>query len=502
MSKYCYFDTIVNCIKYSYCQKNVVLVILFLLTILDFQNLYGQIDIHTDTLQDNIEGISKTNYLMIEGLQIIGNRRTKEQVILRELSFEIGDVFLEDDMLALFEEDKSKLIRTRLFLSVDIEHHKLSANKINVLIKVIERWYIFPFPIFKIHARNFNDWWQNLDRDFNRTSYGAKFYHYNIRGRNEKLKLQAQFGFIKDFEIRYQIPYLTKRQKNGLLIGVGYRQNNQIVFETRENKQKFIDFGNIAGDASYAYFTFTNRPSFYTTNSFTIAYQKNNIHDSIAILNPNYFQNSAESESYFRLKYRLKKDHRNEVSYPLRGYLLDFSINKLGLGISNDINQLEVNINYYRFFDLSKNYYLSTRIGGKFNALNNSSYKNARAIGYKPNSIRGYELYVVDGQSFILHKTTFKKRLFKAEGKLGFLKAKQFNTIPIAVYLKTYFDWGYVSNNIGIAEQKNSLANQFLYGTGLGLDIVTYYDFVLRIEYSLNNNGDTGFFINFKSDLK
>ncbi len=492
-----------NVIKYLYRHNNYAIGALILLCmLLNLQNLYGQVDVHADTLQNNIKSVAKTDYLMIKDIQIIGNKRTKEQVILRELSFEIGDVFLEDDLSALFEEDKNKLTRTRLFLSIDIEYHKLSDNKVNVLIKVTERWYIFPFPIFKIHARNFNDWWQNLDHDFNRTSYGIKFYQYNIRGRNEKLKLQAQFGYIKDFEIRYQIPYLTKSQKNGLSMGVGYTQNNQIGYKTQENKQKFIDFGNKAGDASFAYFTFTNRPSFYTTNSFTLAYQQNNVHDSIAILNPHYFQNNAESESYFRLKYSLKKDHRNEVSYPLRGYLLDFSINKLGLGISDDINQLQINLNYFKFFDLNKNYYLSTRIGGGLNALNNSSYKNARALGYKPNALRGYELYVVDGQSFALHKTTFKKRLFKTEGKLGFLKAKQFNTIPIAVYLKTYFDWGYVSNNNGLVEQKNSLANQFLYGTGLGLDIVTYYDFVLRIEYSLNNNGDTGFFINFKSDLK
>ncbi len=490
------------CIKFSCRHINCSISILFLVAMLNFQNVYGQIDNNADTLQNSIEEVSKVDYLMIEDIQMIGNKRTKEQIILRELSFEIGDVLLESDLSALFKEDKNKLIRTRLFLSVDIEYNKLPSNKVSVLIKVSERWYIFPFPIFKIHARNFNDWWQNLDHDFNRTSYGIKFYQYNIRGRNEKLKLQAQFGFIKDFEIRYQIPYLNKTQKNGLSMGVGYTQNNQIVFETRENKQKFIDFGNTTGDASYAYLIFTNRPSFYSTNSLTIAYQKDNVHDSIAILNPNYFQNGTASQYYFRLKYQFKKDHRNEVAYPLHGYLLDFSINKLGLGISDDINQLEVSINYFKFIDLNKNYYLSTRIGGEFNALNNSSYKNARAIGYKPNSIRGYELYVVDGQNFVLHKTTFKKQLFKAEGTIPFLKAKQFKTVPIAVYLKTYFDWGYVSNDYSNSEQQNSLTNQFLYGTGLGLDIVTYYDFVLRIEYSLNNNGDTGFFINFKSDLK
>ncbi len=38
-------------------------------------------------------------------------------------------------------------------------------------------------------------------------------------------------------------------------------------------------------------------------------------------------------------------------------------------------------------------------------------------------------------------------------------------------------------------------------GGGFGLDIVTYYDLVFGVEFSINRSGDQGFFIHFKNTL-
>jgi hypothetical protein len=46
------------------------------------------------------------------------------------------------------------------------------------------------------------------------------------------------------------------------------------------------------------------------------------------------------------------------------------------------------------------------------------------------------------------------------------------------------------------ANGQNPLANQLLWGTGVGIDFVTYYDLVIRFEYTINKQGETGFFIN------
>jgi hypothetical protein len=47
------------------------------------------------------------------------------------------------------------------------------------------------------------------------------------------------------------------------------------------------------------------------------------------------------------------------------------------------------------------------------------------------------------------------------------------------------------------AEKMNNMSNSFLYGTGVGLDFVTYYDKVFRFEYSVNAKGEGGIFIHF-----
>ena len=45
------------------------------------------------------------------------------------------------------------------------------------------------------------------------------------------------------------------------------------------------------------------------------------------------------------------------------------------------------------------------------------------------------------------------------------------------------------------------LDNKFIFGTGIGLDFVTYYDKVLRLEYGINDMGETGLFIHFVAPI-
>jgi hypothetical protein len=74
--------------------------------------------------------------------------------------------------------------------------------------------------------------------------------------------------------------------------------------------------------------------------------------------------------------------------------------------------------------------------------------------------------------------------------------SRKFSDTFIALYINAFFDAGYVSG--GGFETRNSLVNQYLYSAGLGLDLVTYYDKVVRVEGSLNALGDVGIFVHFK----
>ena len=63
------------------------------------------------------------------------------------------------------------------------------------------------------------------------------------------------------------------------------------------------------------------------------------------------------------------------------------------------------------------------------------------------------------------------------------------------MYLNIFSDIAYVEDNQ--FQLNNSLSNELLFGSGIGLDLVTYYDKVLRLEYSMNKMKETGFFVHF-----
>ena len=48
----------------------------------------------------------------------------------------------------------------------------------------------------------------------------------------------------------------------------------------------------------------------------------------------------------------------------------------------------------------------------------------------------------------------------------------------------------------------NSLVNDFLYSTGIGFDLVTYYDQVYRLEFTLNSLGKTGIFLHLETPFR
>ena len=73
------------------------------------------------------------------------------------------------------------------------------------------------------------------------------------------------------------------------------------------------------------------------------------------------------------------------------------------------------------------------------------------------------------------------------------IAAKKFNKIPLAIYMGSYFDAGYVDSKIN--SSTNFLSNTILYGGGVSVDFVSYYDLVLRVEYSVNKLKEKGAFL-------
>ena len=105
---------------------------------------------------------------------------------------------------------------------------------------------------------------------------------------------------------------------------------------------------------------------------------------------------------------------------------------------------------------------------------------------------------MIDGQKFWLAKTILKYALIEqTDFKVPYLKMKQFNKAHYSLYLSIFSDMGYVSDKQ--AAQYNTLSNLLLWSNGISIDYVTYYDKLLRIEFSSNHLGEKGVFLHFSN---
>lgn len=436
--------------------------------------------------------------LYLEKITLVGNKRTKQSIIYRELDIRVGDSLPSNKLDTILFRNRNKIFNTDLFTIVDLRFQKDSLSQaLNLIIQVQERFYTFPIPIFELADRNFNEWYYERGADLNRTNYGMSLSQKNIFGRNQTLTMLAQMGFVRRFNINYAIPYIDKKQKWGIGFGLGYIQNKSLAYRTEIHKLKYLSSEKILRERYAFALALRYRKGFYEFHTIEAKYDYSTINDTILELNPKYFLNSKTIQQYLTLRYEYRRDYRDVQAYPLRGYVFRFEIEKKGLGlIQEDLDILSFTSNYTYYKQLAKRLFVD--IGGEFrySILNQQPYSNAQGLGYNNSLLRGFELYVIDGQSYLLNKNTLKYRLFETRKTLKFIPIKQFRTIPLAMYFTCFFDSGYLNDRFFV-DDSNRFSNRFLFGTGVGVDVVSYYNSVISLNYSMNVDMERGFFLSF-----
>ncbi|HMP99006.1 MAG TPA: POTRA domain-containing protein [Cyclobacteriaceae bacterium] len=456
---------------------------------------------YPDTL--SIEALSqkhKGNYLRIGNIIIIGNKKTKPQIILRELDIKQGDYIYSEDLPEILELDRNKIYNLRLFNTVLIRTIEVDAGIIDILIEVSERWFFFPVPLFELADRNFNDWWQNQNHDLSRLNYGVKLYYNNVRGRNESLRLTLQGGFLRNMEVIYRIPYLDKKQQHGISFGFNYSETKNLPYTTVDHIQQFLRTDNLIRKSTGGFLGYTYRKNFYEFHSVLFDFRNFEAADTIIALNDTYFSEGNTFQRMPSITYQYNRDKRDIAAYPLKGYQFFGHISRTGFGFKNEINRIDLSVSYSKFIDLKNGNYFSNFSYLYLSTPNEQPYFSYAALGYKRLFVRGYELYLIEGPQIAMNKTTFKKRIFSGSWFIDAMPFEQFKHLPIAIFLKTYVDFGYVTMYPNY-QQDYFLNNRLLTGTGIGLDFVSSYDSVLRLEYSFTSLGTGGFFFHVKREF-
>lgn len=463
-------------------------------------------EVKADTIILNSLDTTVARVVQVNRILIIGNNVTRDRIISRELSLKQGDTISTKRLPQVLVRDKNKIYNLRLFNTVTVRVLGLTNDQIDILVEVAERWYLFPSPIFELSDRNFNEWWQNYHHDFSRVNYGLRLYKYNFRGRNETVRLTAQFGFNRKFELSYQIPYIDQKQKRGMVLNFDYGEPKNLAYYTDNHKLVYTRQDYSVKRTFGAGVTFSYRKSFYETHALSLGYRSSTVADTISSLSTErkvpYYKDGSTHQRFVGIAYSFNSDHRDVILYPLKGYQYSALISYTGLG-SSSVNLLEVNLTQARHWDLKRRYYLSNFTSAYFSTPNTQPYSLFSALGYRKQLVRGYEIYVIEGPAFALNKTTFKKRLFYRAWRWEDMPMEQFRYFPLAIYVKGYMDLGYVQNyplysQLGI---NNRLSDRLLAGAGAGFDIVSLYDLVFRLEYTFTREGTHGFFFNVKKEF-
>ena len=113
---------------------------------------------------------SADSVIVIKQINISGNKKTKESIILRELDLVVGDSIKKEDLEKRLDLNRRKIINTNLFVTVEVKLTQIIDNQVVIDIKLQEQWFLLGYPIFQIIDRNYAEWWQR-GADLNRTTY-------------------------------------------------------------------------------------------------------------------------------------------------------------------------------------------------------------------------------------------------------------------------------------------------------------------------------------------
>lgn len=413
-----------------------------------------------------------------------------------------GDTLYIDSMTDDLDRNRQYIFNTSLFqvVKINVKNWDTETKTLDLLIEVMEDWYIYPIPIFALADRNINVWLKEFNGSLDRVNYGLRFYHFNATGNADRVRLLAQFGYEKRFEFRYTTPYINKAQTLGLLNSISFRSRKEAFYATENNKQLFIsndDEDQVKSTRFRSILTY--RPEINDYHAFELEYNKSTVADTIAqVLNPDFFLNGQSTQQFINLRYTYTSDQRNFRTYSTKGSLLKLSLHKQGLGIYGDLNQLRLETSYAKYFEFSEKISLETlgRLRYSFNRKQ-QPFANYRAIGFNQNDIRGYELYVIDALDFAYLSTSMRFQIFKTNFNFGkIVPINSFRTMPIQLMLTVNNDLGY--SNDPFFGDTNPLNNSLLWGGGLGIDMLLYNDYVFQVEYNFNHRWESGLYLKVK----
>ncbi len=466
-------------------------IITFLLFLILAKNTFAQI-----SLPNGFDSSSKFTIALIN---VTGNKKTKNYIVTRDIVFNIGDTINGTDLKNILDRTQKNIYNTALYTQVNVNAIESNKSKTELIISivVIERWYIFPIPVFELYDRNIKEWRTIYNSDLNRVRYGVRFTHYNVSGRKDQLNINLFNGFAKELYFNYSQPYSDNSLQHGFSLTGGYSSKISINYIDSLNIGLPRQLNDSFEKPDYKLFKqqdyflaagYSIRNGNYARHGLGINYIHSKVEDTIISKNKNYFSNGKNTNQVLDFNYNYSYSKVDYYAYPLIGGFYRAGA-KLRLG-KNETNLLVFYASAAKYNKLSKKVFHSINVATSFKFSKQSiSFYNLKTNNFEVSNIRGLEQYLIYSIADFSLKNDLKILFLdkKIKQPLRFLEQK---FIPIKLYARTFIDGAYASLK---NPNYSLLNNKLLYSYGFGLDIVTIYDFTFKLDFSFNQLGQKKF---------
>lgn len=426
---------------------------------------------------------------------IDGNHTTRRNVILRETGMAEGMVIPADSVSILIMRNKLRLFNLQLFNEVEQDVVAGAGDSVTWHIHVKERWYIIPKFTLQFADRNVNTWWDDQNHDLQRVSAGLTVTDKNFRGKLESLAITVQAGYTQKLGLSYIMPYINKNETNGIGVTGTVARSSQTYYNTIGNKLRFT--GHYSGPAIWQQaeggLYYIHRPGYAKRHTVQVSYRYFRVGDTVRMLNPGYFADSSRVAKFAELNYRYEYNGVDNWNYSLRGEkLVTTTVVRAGMEGIGFQAFLSYEAGWFR--KAGRRWYVSAISRGRLMVPQKQPYYFRNGLGTVTDYVRGYEYYVTDGYSYGLLRLNLKRELFNNTWSLP---VRYFTAVPVRIYPKIFFDAGYINSPFAA---KGSLENTLMYSIGAGVDMITFYDMKIRIEFARNHLGQNGLYLHFNSE--
>lgn len=428
----------------------------------------------------------------IKSIDIEGNTKTKSYILLRELPYHVGDIISKDSLEVLNTLAEQQLYNTSLFLSTKVTSQFLKGNEsgqVQIQIVVKERWYTIPKPYFKWVDRNFSQWWNEQHHSLDHVNYGVSLYQSNLTGNNDKLVIGVIGGYTKQNILRYQLPFFDKKLKYGFGLGWQNYAQKEINYTTQNDKQVFFKTLDVIRSGYRANVNLSYRPNLFERHSLQIGWGKEQLSDSGFLKQPLFLPNYKKALSYIDLSVAFTKIQFDYNAYPTKGNSTEFIAYQR---FSKASNFTSIQFRKIKAHSFSSKNFMLFESNSMLKFLPNYNYLDTRLVGYGNLQFNGLEYYIIDGNAATIFKTSFQHSIGSITIKNP-ITQKFLPEAKFQFWVRAFSNLGYVYSDHVL--NTNKLSNTLIRTAGIGLDVISIYDFVLKIDYSVNQLGDKGLYL-------